>query len=160
MAADVRFVALPSELVAAWQAGGPDAHGHAPERHVSDGDGNPCRHCLDDIAAGEPFLILAHRPFPASQPYAETGPIFVHAGPCTRYAEDDGAPPTFLRRERVLMRGYGADDRIVYGTGGAVPSQAIAERARDLLGRADVAYVHVRSASYNCFQCRIERAVG
>ena len=53
----------------------------APERQVSDGSAVPCRHCLSDVAAGEPFLILAHRPFPEAQPYAETGPIFLRAGP-------------------------------------------------------------------------------
>jgi hypothetical protein len=30
--------------------------------------------------------------------------------------------------------------------------------AATLLERADIAYLHVRSGGYNCFQCRIERA--
>jgi hypothetical protein len=29
--------------------------------------------------------------------------------------------------------------------------------ARDLLERPEVAYLHLRSASNNCYQCRIER---
>ena len=52
----------------------PDANG-LPERHVSEGTG-PCRHCLGEIAGSAPYLILAHRPFPKPQPYAEVGPIF------------------------------------------------------------------------------------
>ncbi len=63
----LKFIALATETARALQAGNPDANGQAPERQVSDGPGLPCRHCLTDIAAGEPFLILAHRPFPEAQ---------------------------------------------------------------------------------------------
>jgi len=63
-----------------------------------------------------------------------------------------------LTRARTLIRGYGRDDRIVYGTGQVVASAAIAETARALLERPEIAYLHLRSASNNCYQCRIERA--
>ncbi len=56
-----------------------------------------------------------------------------------------------------IHRGYGADDRIVYGTGQVVPSAEIEAVARDFLARPAVAYLHLRSASNNCYQCRIER---
>ena len=68
-----------TELVKRLQDGGTDANGQKPERHVCSGGMMPCRHCLADIKAGEPYLILAHRPFPSAQPYAEQGPIFLHA---------------------------------------------------------------------------------
>ncbi len=157
---ELNFVALATETVRALQAGSPDANGQAPERQVSDGSGLPCRHGLSDIAAGEPFLILAHRPFPESQPYAETGPIFLHAEPCERHGESAEVPALFLSRAQALIRGYGADDRIVYGTGQVVPSAEIAAVARDLLAAPEVAYLHLRSASNNCYQCRIERGAG
>lgn len=57
-----------------------------------------------------------------------------------------------------IVRGYDAGDRIVYGTGAVTPTAEIAARAQDLLERPDIAYVHVRSARNNCFQCRIDRA--
>lgn len=151
------FLALDTDLVRAWRGGAPDANGQAPERQVSDGGGNPCRHCLDDIAEGAPMLVLAHRPFAAPQPYAEVGPIFLHAEDCPRYDAAAGVPPMLLRREAVLMRGYGADDRIVYGTGKVIPTEDIAPMARHLFERDDIAYIHLRSASNNCYQCRIER---
>lgn len=153
----LRFVALDSELVQSWRRGAPDANGQMPERQVSDGGGNPCRHCLQDIAAGAPMLVLAHRPFPAPQPYAELGPIFVHAGDCPRYDAGADVPAMFLKREAILLRGYGADDRIVYGTGKFIPTEEIASMARHLFERPEIAYLHLRSASNNCFQCRIER---
>jgi hypothetical protein len=153
----LRFVALDTTTVAALQAGGPDANGQAPERAVSDGDGNPCRHCLQNIGVGEPMLILAYRPFPAPQPYAEQGPIFLHAEACPRYAGKTALPPIFEGVPDVIVRGYGRDDRIVYGTGRVVAMAEVPARAAELLARDDIAYLHVRSARNNCYQCRIER---
>ena len=154
----VRYVSMPTEVAAAYWAGGPDANGQRPEVHVSDGGGVPCRHCQQDVAEGEPYLILAHRPFPEAQPYAEVGPIFLHAEPCARYPETGETPAMFLRRESYLVKGYDAEDRIVYGTGQIVPPQEMNRAAARMFEREDVRYVHVRSAQNNCFSCRIERA--
>ena len=88
----IQFKALPTEDVRALQRGGPDAYGHTPERGISDGDGVPCRHCLKNVAAGDAYLILAYRPFPDLQPYAETGPIFLHAEECERAPEAEALP--------------------------------------------------------------------
>lgn len=154
---EIRFMAMPTDIARAYQSGEPDAYGRVPEKRVSDGDGVPCRHCLTDVGAGEAYLILAHRPFPEAQPYAETGPVFLHAGSCQRYPEAGETPDMFLDREQYLMRGYGADDRILYGTGRIVPTTDLIGAAAGLLENPDVAYIHLRSASNNCFQCRIER---
>ena len=151
----VRFTHIPTETVRAFQAGGADAYGMAPERQVSDGGGNPCRHCLGMIPKGAGMLVLAHRPFPGPQPYAETGPIFLCADPCAPGGGE--ALPAMLASPEYIVRGYGADDRIVYGTGGVVPTAAIVARASDLFTDARVAYVHVRSARNNCYQCRIDK---
>jgi hypothetical protein len=151
------FKALPTEAVRALQAGAPDAYGLKPERKFSDGDGVPCRHCLKNVAAGEPYLVLAYRPFPALQPYAETGPIFLHAEACERAPESEVLPELFAKTAAYIVRGYSADDRIVYGTGAMVPRTEISTRAGELLGRGDIAYLHMRSAKNNCYQCRIER---
>jgi hypothetical protein len=154
----IKFVSLPTDIARAYQAGAPDVNGQPPERHVSDGDGVPCRHCQVDIAVGEPYLILGHRPFPAPQPYAEIGPIFLHAEPCARYPEIADLPPVFVARKLFLLKGYDARDRIVYGTGQLVPPAEIPSAAASILARGDVVYLHARSAYNNCFQCRIERA--
>ena len=152
----IRFSPIPTEVVRAYQAGGPDANGQTPERHLSDGTGVPCRHCLQQVPAGRAYLILAHRPFPAPQPYAEIGPIFLCADAC---AAGGGAElPEILSAPDYIVRGYGADDRIVYGSGAVTPRDAIAARATDLLADPAIAYVHVRSARNNCFQCRVDRA--
>lgn len=153
-----RYVALPAETARAFQAGENDANNQPPERHISDGGGNPCRHCLADIPEGEPFLILSYRPFPALQPYAEVGPIFLHADACDRFEKTAETPPMVLNKERILMRGYGNDNRIIYGTGQVIATAEIEEAAAKLLERREVAYLHLRSSTNNCYQCRIERA--
>ncbi|MCU0828449.1 MAG: DUF1203 domain-containing protein [Tabrizicola sp.] len=151
----MRFEPIPTDVVRAYQAGGPDANGQVPEQAVSDGGGNPCRHCLKMIPEGAGMLVLAHRPFPAPQPYAEVGPIFLCADACE--AGGEAALPEMLASPDYIVRGYGADDRIVYGTGGVVATRAIPARAGELLDDPRVAYVHVRSARNNCFQVRIDR---
>lgn len=151
----MRFVPIPTEVVRAYRSGAPDANGQLPERHISDGGGNPCRHCLAMIARGAGMLVLAHRPFPAPQPYAEIGPIFLCADAC---AAGGGAElPEMLASPEYIVRGYGPDDRIVYGTGAVTPALQIMERAGTLLADPRVDYVHVRSARNNCFQVRIDR---
>ena len=153
----IRFQALPTDAVRALQRGAPDAYGMTPERRMSDGDGVPCRHCLTNVGQGEPYLILAYRPFPELQPYAETGPIFLHAEECPRADEAAELPELFSNTRDYILRGYSADNRIVYGTGAVTPTPDIAARASELLRRPDVAYVHMRSARNNCYQCRIDR---
>jgi Protein of unknown function (DUF1203) len=154
--AEIRFAAVATGMVDAYRWGSTDAYGRIPEHRTSDGSGLRCRHCLGDIDAGEDYLILAHRPFSKLQPYAETGPIFLHAEACERYPETAEPPEAFLKRPEMMLRGYDADERIVYGTGTIVPTDRLASVASTLMDRPEVAFVHVRSATNNCFQCRVE----
>jgi hypothetical protein len=155
----IAFTPLPTDIVRRYQAGAPDANGQTPERAVSDGPGTPCRHCLTNIPEGEGMLILAHRPFPAPQPYAELGPIFLCADPARCHApKPSDALPEVLASPEYIVRGYSPEHRIVYGTGAVVPTERIAEEASARLADARVAYVHVRSARNNCYQVRIDRA--
>lgn len=153
----ILFKALPTESVRALQAGGPDAYGAIPERRISDGKGVPCRHCLKTVADGDGYLILAYRPFPDLQPYAETGPIFLHAEQCEQATETADLPTIFGNTPDYIVRGYDRDDRIVYGSGAVVPTGDIPTRAASLFENAAIDYLHVRSARNNCYQCRIER---
>lgn len=102
------------------------------------------------------MLILSHRPFPAPQPYAETGPIFLCADACV--AGGGEAVPEILNSPGYILRGYSAGHRIVYGTGAVVSLDDIPAEARARLADARVDYVHVRSCSNNCYHLRIDRA--
>ncbi len=152
----IRIHAMPTETAEAFRSGALDANGQRPEEHVSNGPGNPCRHCLDFIAPGEPMLVLAYRPFPQPQPYAEIGPIFLHRKACMRFENAEHIPEVLSSSPTYMIRGYGHDDRIIYGSGQVVASKDIEEAARRLFEDTDIVYAHVRSASNNCFQCRID----
>ena len=154
----IHVTPMPTKIAEVLWNGGPDANGMAPERHISDGDGVPCRHCLQDVPAGEAYLILGYRPFPEAQPYAEVGPIFLHADPCSAYSEGGALPAMYREGSPKIVRGYDRNDRIVYGTGKVVDVPDITAYAEDLLSREDIAYVHVRSSQNNCFAFRINRA--
>ena len=152
----MRFETYDPAFVASVRTGGPDANGRAPERAVSDGVAKPCRCCLRDIPEGRDMLILAARPFPEPQPYAETGPIFLCAEECEPWSGD--GPPQILRTSPdYLLKGYSRDDRIVYGTGRITAMADIECYAGEVFAKAEIAYIDVRSARNNCFLTRIHR---
>jgi len=150
------FSALPTDVTAAYRAGGLDAFGNPPERKVSDGHANPCRHCLCDIPAGEEMLVLAHKPFAGTRPYAEVGPIFLCAAECPRGGGHE-FPQVLTTSPDYLIRGYSTDDRIVNGTGVVSPTPELEARLDAIFANFDVAYIHVRSARNNCYQVRVDR---
>lgn len=148
---------IPTEHAESYWSGGLDAHGLKPERHISDGTGTPCRHCLDAVVQGETYLILAYCPFAEMQPYAEVGPIFLHAKPCSAYRQNEAIPAMYLDGEPRILRGYDRDNRIIYGTGKVLRPPDMAHHAGELLRDPAIAYVHVRSSMNNCFTFRIDR---
>ena len=153
----LRVLPIATETAQALRAGAPDANGQAPERAISDGSGNPCRHCLRFIPKGAEMLILCHRPFDGLQPYAESGPIFLCAEDCAPW-QGPGLPPVLAAEgEARLIKGYSPEDRIVYGLGEVVAPPEISERVAAVLEDPRVAYVHIRSSTNNCFTCRVER---
>jgi hypothetical protein len=146
---------IQSDLVEALRRGGPDANGQPALTRSAEGLANPCRHCLGLIAEGDPKLVLAHRPFDDLQPYAECGPIFLHASPCERY-EAGVLPGWFDFMDPAIVRGYSAEDWILYETGAVVRGPELTRACEQILADETVAYVHVRS-KFNCFQCRVDR---
>ena len=154
----LQFSGLPSAAVEAIHHTGLDSYGDPVERHPSAAEGGmPCRHCLQNVPAGKPFLALAHRPFTGRNPFTETGPIYL-CDPFCAPATASPDVPTFLSAPQYILRGYGPDERIVYGTGAVTPRAELKAYAETLLSRDDIAFVDLRSASNNCFLCRIHRA--
>ena len=153
----IRFSALETPVARALQAGGRDANNMLPEKVISQGGGMPCRHCLQYIGAGEEMLIFAYRPFETIQPYAEQGPVFLHGRPCNRHEETETPPLMFEEWEQLLIRGYTRDERIKYGTGKVIETRFLVDECTAVLADRDIEFIHVRSASNNCYQCRVER---
>jgi hypothetical protein len=146
---------LATESVERIRQGAPDGNGQPALTRPATGL-DPCRHCLGIIAEGDTKLVLAYRPFDAPQPYAETGPIFLHRKACARY-ESDAMPGWFDFLQPAIVRGYDEDDWIRYDTGDVVPGRDLAAASETILDDPSIAYVHIRS-KFNCFQCRVDRA--
>jgi hypothetical protein len=151
----LRVRGIPTSEVERIRGGGHDANGQPAVIRIAEGLANPCRHCIGLIAEGDEKLILAHRPFETLQPYAETGPIFLHRAPCEPY-DGEALPAWFDFLDPAIVRGYGEDHWIRYDTGYVVPGRDITATCQIILGDASIAYVHIRS-KYNCFQCRVDR---
>lgn len=136
--------------------GGEDANGQAPLVRTAEGVANPCRHCLGLISEGEQKLVLSYRPFlTGPQPYAETGPIFLHNKECSHY-DAATVPGWFAFIDPAAIRGYGEDHWIRYDTGQIVKGSEIEAASKSILQDPSIRYVHVRS-KFGCFQCRIDR---
>ena len=131
-----------------------DAHGNALRVQESDGDTAPCRSCLRVTPRGTRLILFAHRPFATEGPYAETGPVFVHADACEPY-RTRGVFPADFRARRLVFRAYDA--------GGAIHDATLADGvdAEGTLARqfadAAVARVHVRNPAWGCFDFAVER---
>ena len=57
-----------------------------------------------------------------------------------------------------MISGYGADNRIAYGSGQVIPPRSTRAAAKYLLGQPAIAYLHLCSAYNNCYTCRIHPA--
>ena len=121
----------------------------------TDEGGTPLRCCLREAAVGEQVALIAYRPALVGGPYAEVGPVFVHAERCEGYRETDNYPAEFRHRQ-LLLRAYDAqghqvDNRIVEGEDA---EEAIAE----VFDRPEVAYLNARNVMAGCFMFEISRA--
>jgi hypothetical protein len=91
----LNYLAIPEEVAAEARATMRDRFGHDVQR-VS--DTGPCRVCLRIAQQPEELLLLSYRPLPDAGPYAEIGPIFIHAQPCEPYASTTAFPEDFAQR--------------------------------------------------------------
>ena len=115
--------------------------------------GFPCRHCLRWAQQGERLILFPFAAIAPGRPYSESGPIFVHAEPCERYAATHEFPPAF--REGRVLRAYNSQrDMIAAEVANGEGPEAVIER---FLQKSETAFVHVRSASRGCYTMEVER---
>jgi hypothetical protein len=150
--------ALPPTDLERIRSHGWDDFGNPVEVTINqDDDGSPLRCCLRDARAGEAVALIAYRPADRGGPYAEVGPVFIHAEPCPGYQQTAAYPEGF-RHRRQLFRAYGPTGRQVHNQ--------IVERGdeeaviADLLNRPDVDYIHSRNVLAGCYMFTITRPAG
>jgi uncharacterized protein DUF1203 len=136
-----------------------DDFGHAVIESVASGLG-PCRVSLKPFKVNvDSRLLLTHSPFTVSNPYDQAGPIFISKDDVPEY-EDIYQFPAEIKANKVsfplTLIGYNSAQMMVY-------TQMVEDRDVDLLiaeifaDRADVDYLHARSAKACCFICKIIR---
>lgn len=150
-----QVVPLPPAELARIRATGVDDFGNPVVPQVNDDpSGAPLRCCLRYARAGERIALIAYRPFARPSPYAEVGPVFIHAEACAGYAETDRFPRDFLRR-RLVLRAYDQQSRIASAEFVAGDDAEAAIEAR--LADPEIAFLHFRAETYGCFQFAAHR---
>jgi hypothetical protein len=153
--AGFRVEAIPADELERIRARGVDDFGNALEPFPVTTGGAPLRCCLRDAEPGERIALIAYRPAAVGGPYAEVGPVFVHAEECAGHDDTDRYPEGFRGRNQ-LLRAYDARGRQVENV---VVDAAAAERAiTALLARPDVAFLHSRNVLAGCYMFAVHPA--
>lgn len=143
--------AIPADHLDQVRSRGADVAGH-PFRPFAATDGAPLRCCLRDAVPGEPIALISYRPAADHGPYAEVGPVFVHAERCAGWSGGAGWPAG-LRPRRQVLRGYDA-------AGDMLPAVLTEPDGFDagvasLLADPRVAHVHARNVLAGCWNFTI-----
>jgi hypothetical protein len=115
--------------------------------------GLPLRCCLRDAEAGEQIALIAYQPSSVGGPYAEVGPIFIHAEVCLGWT-GTGYPEGFRHRQQLLR---------AYDDGGNQLDNSIVEAGEAeagiaaLLENPEVSFLHSRNVLPGCWMFAITR---
>jgi hypothetical protein len=148
-----RIVPIRTEIAEAARR---EAEAGAPDHAFVIADapsGFPCRHCLCWAQPGERMILFPYAAIAPGRPYSESGPIFVHAEPCERYAATHEFPSEF-RKGRALRAYNTQHDIIAAEVANGEGPEAVIER---FLQKPETAFVHVRSASHGCYTMEVKR---
>ena len=115
----------------------------------------PCRITLEEAEQGDELLLLPFEHQPALSPYRASGPIFVRRGKAQRVLPPDTLTP-YVTKRLMSLRAYDSGHLIVDAT--VCEGAAAGDGIRRMLGRTDVAYLHLHNAKRGCYSCRVDRA--
>lgn len=148
--------ALPPARLEAIRSAAVDDGGNRIGAAFEAEGGEPLRCCLRLARPGEALLLIAYRPFEAAGPYAETGPVYVHAAACAGYGADAGYPEEFRERPQVF-RCYDAAGAILGGRV-ALPPETPEAVIGELFADDRVELIHTRNVVFGCYMLGIRRA--
>ena len=154
---DFTVSAIAPERLERIRATGADERGE-PLRHFPAEGWEPLRCCLRLPEPSEDIALMSYSPFPHNGHWAESGPVYIHSGPCGGYPDPAELRAHFRTGPRVL-RAYRADDSLDYEHVCLVPEgEDLETPIRRLLSHAAVTTVHVRALVTQCFTYRVDRA--
>jgi Protein of unknown function (DUF1203) len=152
----IRVVAIPTKIADAVRSTHKDPrYGHPAHTEIA-GEGAPCRHCLQIIAAGsEKATLFTYDAFEGCESLPLPGPVYIHTQACERYPEDGGFP-AMLRKTPRTLNAYARGRRLLATE--YIENCNLDAAIEKLLARPEVDYIHVRSTTAGCYTFRIERA--
>ena len=150
------FEPIPPGRLQQIRAAGADEAGNRLTVQADTTGGSPLRCCLRESAPGERVLLIAYTPPGTRGAYAERGPVFIHAEPCSGYPTPHRYPPALSHRQQVV-RAYDRDGRIADGILVNDGEHAMTV-IRGLLARPDVTLVHLRNVGYGCYNFTVRRS--
>ncbi|MCI0752257.1 DUF1203 domain-containing protein [Teichococcus vastitatis] len=138
---------------------GLDDRGNTLRRRIADGAGAfPCRHCLQLAQPGEVVLLGSYDlPAPLGI-YWTPSPIFLHADPCSRFAEAGRVAPIIQANPLVSVRAYDAEDQCLYDLGQVCAGREVEAPLRRALDDPRTRFVNIHTARPGCLLARVERA--
>jgi Protein of unknown function (DUF1203) len=146
--------AIPASTLDRIRTQGADDWGNPFQPMVDVAGGSPLRCCLRDAAPGERIALIAYQPADRGGPYAEVGPVFVHAERCDGYQASTAYPEGF-RDRRQLFRAYDLNGAIVDAI--IVRGEHAEDAIDQFFARPEVDYVHSRNVRYGCYMFAIRR---
>lgn len=152
----LRVIAIPTDVATKVRRTGRDPHYHHPAHNEIAAESAPCRHCLKLIEAGKEMATLfTYDAFEGVESFPLPGPVYIHVESCERYPENGGFPAV-LRNSPRTLNAYARGRHLVATE--YVENGNVEAGVQNLLARADVDYIHVRSTTAGCYTFRIERA--
>jgi hypothetical protein len=149
------FEPIPPGQLQEIRAAGMDEVGNRLTPQADTEGGNPLRCCLRETRPGEQVLLIAYTPPGTAGPYAERGPVFIHARSCEGYSSPHLYPPALSHRQQVV-RAYDQEGRIADGVLVENGEHAVA-LIQEMFARPDVALVHLRNVGYGCYNFAVRR---
>lgn len=146
---------IPAGYLDPLRAAERDDAGHPLRPFTAGTDGGPLRCCLRESRPNDVIMLIAYQPPGGHGPYAEWGPVFVHASPCKGYLTPGSYPPEFRDRRQVL-RAYDDEGRIADAV--LVADQTEARQViGTLLARSGTALLQSRNIGYGCYMFAVRR---
>jgi hypothetical protein len=151
----IRAHAIPQDRMAAIWRVGQDERGNPLQPHRS-AEAFPLRCCLTRSGPDTEIALISFSAMDRPLPWAEAGPVFVHADPCEGYA--DASLPADLRTGPRVLRPYRADGSMDYSGITVVEAGTDLEPVLSRLLEDPVRHeVHVRSHPAQCYTYRVTR---
>jgi hypothetical protein len=154
----VQAIAIDPAYLADVRSSGTDGFGNDLSCQIAEG-WEPLRCCLRLAESGEPVAMISYSPHRRPSPWAEIGPVFIHARPCAGF-DPRGGLPAELRTGPRILRCYRPEGSMNYEATVLVADGIdIEPTLSELLDRPDVVGVHVRSATAQCFTYAVRAGV-